>query len=276
MGLFTNAFLVETPNHVVAVDALMTLSDARSLRKRLDSIGKPLAAVIITHGHPDHYNGVTELIRPGDQTGPKPGNPDPVPIIATRGVERVIHRTDDAKEKKWKPVYGDDWPRVRTFPNRLVSDGDTLLFDRISFTVRELGPAESHCDTYWRVEGDPPIVFVGDLVFNGVHSFMNDGHTQQWLYQLDTLQNELSDVGTVYTGHGRPGSLAEVLKAQREYILHYRETVRALAQGSTALSEEAKKSLVREMKTFLPTDDLDLFIAAGADPVAAELAAEET
>jgi glyoxylase-like metal-dependent hydrolase (beta-lactamase superfamily II) len=54
---------------VVAVDALLTETDSRSLRARLERLGKPLLAVLLTHGHPDHYNGVTKLV--GRETRPR-------------------------------------------------------------------------------------------------------------------------------------------------------------------------------------------------------------
>jgi glyoxylase-like metal-dependent hydrolase (beta-lactamase superfamily II) len=264
VGLLTNAFLVETPQGLVAVDALMRVSDARGLRALADRIGKPLLAVLITHGHPDHYNGVTELIRGLN-----------VPVIATRGVDEVIHRIDDAKEKQWKPVFGDDWPKVRTFPNHFVRDGETLTFGGIPFTVREMGAGESHFDTYWLVGSASPVAFMGDMVFNGVHAFMNDGHSAQWLKNIDVLETALAGIRAVYTGHGTPqGTPKELLVAQRNYLLLYRKTVRELARGASSLSDEAKAELSRTMKAFLPTDNLDTFITAGANPVAAELARE--
>lgn len=263
--LLTNAFLVETTHAVVAVDAMMTVSDARALRARCDAIGKPLLAVLITHGHPDHYNGVGELIR---------GMGD-VPVTTTRAVDAVIHRIIDTKEMQWKPIFGDEWPSERIFPNHFVEDGETLVFDGVPFTVRELGEGESHCDLYWTVGVKSRVAFVGDLVFNGVHAFMNDGHSAAWLKSLDVLAVELADVTTIYTGHGKPGTPAALIPAQRSYITHYRDIVRALVNGATTLDEKAKFALRQAMYALLPTRDLDVFIAAGANAVAAELAAEQ-
>jgi len=56
-GLRVNSYLVEGEHGVVAIDSALTISDARALRKQADALGKPLLAILITHGHPDHYNG---------------------------------------------------------------------------------------------------------------------------------------------------------------------------------------------------------------------------
>ena len=43
-------------------------------------------------------------------------------------------------------------------------------------------------------------VFAGDVVFGGVHSFMNDGHTSEWLASLEALKEALSGLDILYTG----------------------------------------------------------------------------
>ena len=60
-----NAYLVETATGVVVVDATLGVSDGRALRARVEALRKPLAAVIITHSHPDHYGGITSLLDGG-------------------------------------------------------------------------------------------------------------------------------------------------------------------------------------------------------------------
>ena len=57
-----NAYLIGTPEEVVAIDATFLLSDARDLRATLDEIGKPLAGVFITHPHPDHEMGLVSYV----------------------------------------------------------------------------------------------------------------------------------------------------------------------------------------------------------------------
>jgi glyoxylase-like metal-dependent hydrolase (beta-lactamase superfamily II) len=131
-GALVNAYLVEAENGVVAVDSMLTVTDSRMLRHRLEELGKPLLAVLLTHSHPDHYGGLTELVAGDD-----------VPIVAHRGVREVIGRDDPVKEEILRPMFGDEWPRRRTFPNTVVDERETVVFDGLSFTVIDLGPSES-------------------------------------------------------------------------------------------------------------------------------------
>jgi glyoxylase-like metal-dependent hydrolase (beta-lactamase superfamily II) len=257
-GILVNAYLVETRNGVIAIDSTLTVSDSTALRQQLDAIGKPLLAVLLSHGHPDHYNGVTALVAGND-----------VPIVATAGVAQVIEQYDEAKEAQWSEVFGDEWPAVRTFPNQIVADGDTVTFDGVGFTVTDLGAGESHSDSYWVMDGK--YAFIGDLVLHQVHAYVADGHTTEWLENLDRVEAALADVAVVYPGHGEPGGL-DMIAWQRAYLEHYRAAVEELAAGQPTLTDEAKAELVQRMKAFLPTDALEFLIGLGADAVAAELA----
>ena len=63
-----------------------------------------------------------------------------VPIFATAGVDDVIRRDDPVKEQILRPMFGDEWPRERAFPNRVVADGERLSLGGIELTVPDLGP----------------------------------------------------------------------------------------------------------------------------------------
>jgi glyoxylase-like metal-dependent hydrolase (beta-lactamase superfamily II) len=261
-GIFANSYLVESDEGVVAIDAALTVSDATALRARLDALKKPLLAVLLTHGHPDHYNGAAIL---AEGTGSE--------LIALASVDRVIRESDAAKEQQWRPMFGAEWPEKRAFPTRTVRDSETLELAGMRFTVHELGSGESHADSYWVLEDEDPKnvrAFVGDVVFNGVHSYLSDGHLDAWLATLDRMERELSSVETIYPGHGAAGG-RELFAAQREYLQLYRATVAKLAAGASALDDAQKAELVRVMKEKLPTDRLEFLIALGADAVAANL-----
>jgi glyoxylase-like metal-dependent hydrolase (beta-lactamase superfamily II) len=259
-GLSVNGYLVEGRRSVVAVDSALTVSDSKALRARLDAIGKPLVAVLITHGHPDHYNGVAYLIEGRS-----------VPVYATAAVTQVIRDWDERKERQWKPVFKEEWPPHRVFPDHVLRSGQKVRFDELEFVVRDLGPAESHADSYWELLGPERSAFIGDEVLAGSHAYTNDGHTAEWIRNLDVLARALKGVEHVYPGHGPAGD-ASLFEWERRYLVAYRREVEELRHGRDTLSDEQKSTLVARMKSAYPSAGNEFMIALGADTVAAELA----
>jgi glyoxylase-like metal-dependent hydrolase (beta-lactamase superfamily II) len=265
-GLFVNSYLLETPEGVVVVDGNLLLSDIAALVARLDALHKPLRGVFVTHAHPDHFNGVLALVRTRE-----------APVFGTRGVARVIREIADAKRAQWTPVYGAEWPAETYSPDTELRDGEQVTLDGLVITAYELGPAESHADSYLlvRTPDGPPLALIGDQVFHGTHPYTADGHTAAWLAALDRLERDLAGAGVrhVLPGHGAPGGLG-LLADQRRYLLFYREAVRRLAGGGVHLDDAAKAALDALLQRFLPGAPLTWMIGLGADAVAAELAAE--
>ena len=262
-GLMVNGYLIETSDHVVAVDSALIESAAKDLRRKFDSLGKPLAFVLITHGHPDHYNGLTRLTAGMN-----------VDIIATPGTDRVIRHSAALKEKQWGDVFGDEWPKKRTFTNRTLEDGQSVSIDGVKFTVHDLGPGESHSDSYWVMESDgKKVAFIGDVVLNHLHAYGADAHTFEWLKTLDRLILGLSEFDRIYPGHGESGGI-ELLQWQKHYLRELRTEIAALADGKTELSETEKAQLVQHMNEKFPDTKFDFLLINSLDPVAKELAGE--
>jgi glyoxylase-like metal-dependent hydrolase (beta-lactamase superfamily II) len=260
-GIFANAYLVETPAGVVLIDATLRVSDASALRARIDALGKPLLGVLLTHGHPDHYNGVA-IATAGRE----------VPVVATREIDKVIRTDDAAKEQLWRPMFGDEWPARRAFPGRIVADNEVVRLGGLDFRVHAVGPAESHADSYWTIDG-VPVAFVGDLVFSGTHSYIGDGHTAAWLRALDALDDALPAGTTLYPGHGEPGAVA-LIAAQRRYLERLRAEIARLSPAGAPLDDPGKAALLAALKQLEPSASLEFLVGLGADAVARELAAE--
>jgi glyoxylase-like metal-dependent hydrolase (beta-lactamase superfamily II) len=191
-------------------------------------------------------------------------------VIAHRDVDREIRAKDDAKRAQWGPMFGDEWPASATFPNRLVADEETVELGDLRFTAWDFGPCESESETVWLL-GDGSTAFVGDLVFNGTHSYLADGHTDVWLRAIDRAEGALAGVHTLYVGHGAPTGPA-VLAEQRRYLLMAREAIARAAGGRGELSEDEANRVASLMERFLPGAPLGWLVGAGAPAVAAELA----
>jgi glyoxylase-like metal-dependent hydrolase (beta-lactamase superfamily II) len=262
-ALFVNSYLIEGESGVVSVDSPMLVSDARAYRARLDAVHKPLAGVLLTHPHPDHYNGLTELVAGLD-----------VPILALPDVDREIRERDASKREQWGPVFGDEWPERSTFPSDTVDPGSPVELAGLRFTPIDAGAGESVSETIWRLDGDEAVAFVGDLVYNGTHSYVADGLTREWIESLDLCADLLDPAATLYIGHGDPVGV-DALQRQKSYLMMLREVVGRLARGADHLDDDAADELVRIMGDYTGGAPLAWLLTAGRDAVAAELTREK-
>lgn len=260
-GLFVNSYLMEGADGVVLVDAGLLVSDARALAARAAALRKPLVAAFVTHPHPDHFNGLPYVVA------------DDVPVYATPRAAKTIEETAAAKREQWQPTYGPEWPDRFRVPDRRLDGGGAVEVAGLRIQVHDVGAAESHADSYLVAEaGGKRAAFIGDLAFDGMHSYTADGHSGAWLRALDRVASDLAAV-PLYPGHGSPGDIG-LLARQRQYLLMYREAVGRLAGGEPSLADTQKAELTRTMSSYLPGAPLDWLVGLGADAVAAELAAD--
>lgn len=257
-----NAYLIESASDVVAVDATLGMTDGRRLRARVDQTGKPLAGLIVTHAHPDHYGAVTALV--GDSN---------VPVYAVGGVDDVIRRDDAEKERILRPMFGEEWAKTRTFPTHRVRDGARLTIGSATFRVVDVGPGESPHDSWWVLESDARVrVFAGDLVYNHMHAYLADGFSDQWLANLARAKRELPADAELLMGHGDPTQNQEMLDWQVGYIEEFLEAVRSGAERDGLSGDELTEAVARRMKIYLPGDDLDFLMRLSVEPTRVRLA----
>ena len=164
-GLAVNAYIVETVNGIVVVDATLLNSDSLNLRAKIDAIGKPLLAVLITHGHPDHIAGIGNVIQN-----------DQVPVFALPSIVELMKSTEEAKHAQWSGMFGNDWINKWVYPNELVQNGDKLSFDGLNFSVYDVGGGgDCEANSIWELENGTTQAFVGDMIHKDKFTYMNDG-----------------------------------------------------------------------------------------------------
>lgn len=248
-----NSFLVHGPDGVIVVDGQLTVSDAAKVRAAVEATGKPLAGVLITHPHPDHYAGAG-LVAAG------------APILATPAVDAVIRRDDALKAAVVGPMFGAEWPAQRRFPDRLVEPDATVDLAGLQFRVTESGPGESDADALWWL--DDRTVFAGDIAYHDMHAYLADGHATTWLSALAEIEDHVPDDVTLYVGHGEPAGRA-VLGAQRRYV---EEFLAVVTEHMGDDPDVRAAAVVARMKSFLPDERLLFLMQLSIEPVHAALA----
>lgn len=260
-AIFVNAYLVETPSGVVAIDSTLTETESKAFRKELEALDKPLRAVLVTHPHPEHVAGITNLVAK-----------DTTKIISTQPVLDLMRKLEEPKRKQWTPIYGAEWVQRWTYPNTVAESGDQFTFDGVTFSVLDVGAGgDSEANSVWFVEGPKRTAFLSDLVFNGTHSYVADGHLLAWLGNLSRIDRLCDGMDLVFPGHGAAASPQQLIAPQRDYLMTLAGHVKELAEGRPSLTDSAKKELEERMKAAYPQAGLTFLIPMNADPIAREM-----
>jgi glyoxylase-like metal-dependent hydrolase (beta-lactamase superfamily II) len=199
-AFFATSSLVIGPRHAVLVDTQLTRSAGRELAEWVAGKARTLAAIVITHPHPDHYFGTEEVLRlfPG------------TPVYADPTVIEEITRTGLAKVAQWQQVFGDDVTSMPIVPGPLPTD--TMLIDGSPVHMLHVGQGDCTTSTVVHVP-DARTVISGDVTFNGTHLWTADTTAEQrvdWLGSLETVRG--LDPERVVAGHRAPGQDDEAVR----------------------------------------------------------------
>jgi glyoxylase-like metal-dependent hydrolase (beta-lactamase superfamily II) len=259
--LKVNAFIVETGKELVIVDTTLTMSDSKALKQKADTLGKPVAGIILTHGHPDHVAGTYNLAPKGE-----------IPIYALPSVKKLMEDTEEAKHKQWSAMFGSEWIPKWVYPNQMVKDGDTVKIAGLNFDVLDIGSG-GDCDanTLWLLDDENKSAFIGDLIYNNNHTYMNDGSILRWLSNLDRYSPVLRNFKTYYVGHGSSCDFSSLAK-QKEYFLTYCSNVLKATGGTGIFTDDTRKSFEQALLVAYPDYGCQFMVTLSADRVGSELA----
>ncbi|OPG09057.1 MBL fold metallo-hydrolase [Streptomyces sp. GKU 895] len=195
----TTTQLIETPARIIAIDAQLLPAYADEAVAYAQGLGKPIDRLIVTHAHPDHYNGASRF---------------GVPVHALARVsEQIVTRGDSRLPNGQVIPLADVTPDVVLLPGTEVIDGVTFVFEAVSG-----GEAADELLIKLPEQG---VLIAQDLVYHDVHLYLGNDDITGWLRAVDTLAAE-SGYDTILAGHGAPAG-PEVYEDIRRYLADARE-----------------------------------------------------
>ena len=233
-----NTWAVETRDGVIALDGQRSLSAGREVAQALRSLGKPLLAVLLTHPHPDHVGGLTEIMALNTDA----------PLLALARTAEVVASDAQGNFAASRQVLPGDYPEPDAMPRPtgLVTDGDVVRLAGLELHLSEYRDVEAPCMLVTEVAG-AGAVFSADMVEHGMTPFLLEGHVEGWMAALDRMEATLPVGTTLYPGHGAAGAAPVLVAAQRAYLQRVLALLGSEPDDGAALAE-----LGREFPGFEP------------------------
>jgi glyoxylase-like metal-dependent hydrolase (beta-lactamase superfamily II) len=218
--------LISGKRDAVLVDTAITVDQNQKLLDWITTSGKNLTAIYATHGHGDHFFGVSTIRKrfPGAR------------FIATRDAIAVMRKQASA------PIASAYW-NVR-FPGQI--DSTLVIAEELRGGVIDLEGKQlvsvplGHTDTDGTTCLHVPsidLVVAGDAAYNDVHLHLGESNTQtrkEWIAALDAIESLKPEA--VVAGHKRPGAAdtPNIIEETRKYIRDF-DSVAANAQTALEL-----------------------------------------
>jgi len=225
-----SATLIRGEYDAVLVDTLVTFGQVDALADWIGSFGKRLSAIYITHGHADHWIGLSRL---------RERFPD-ARALATGSVREraVFEATNPGLSGYWQSIFAGEVPADPVLPDRY--DDPVIDLEGQPLEVISIGQGDTEHSTILHVPALHAVVG-GDVVYNQVHMMTaetDEKEREDWIASLDRIAALQPRI--VVSGHKRVGA-ADDPRTIGESQQYLRDFSRIVA------SEDAAEDIVAAM-----------------------------
>ena len=219
-GFNVNTQLVEGPKAVVIFDGQLLLPYADEVASYVQTLGKPVDRIILSHAHTDHWSGLQVLTERFPGAG----------VFALDGIADQIRARGQARLDSFRPIYGDRIATRVTVPTETITEGKQRI-DGITYDFKRFIDAESDLQLAALLP-QQKVLMAFDLVFSpNEHVFTVADHFDHWMMVLDQLA-ALQGYDTITIGHDTPVHRSAI-ESTIAYIKRAKEIHAASADAKT-------------------------------------------
>src|SRR5712675_2866628 len=191
-GLHVNTQIVEGPTAIVIFDGQLLLPYADEVASYVQTLGKPVDRIILSHAHTDHWAGLQVLTE---------RFPD-ARVFALDGIADQVRAGGPARLDGLRRIYGDKAATKVTVPKETITEGLQRI-DGVTYDFKRFVDAESDLQLAALLP-DQKVLMAFDLVFSpNEHAFTVVDHFDHWMVVLESLKAlEGYDIMTI--GHDTP------------------------------------------------------------------------
>src|SRR5712671_3413715 len=225
-GLRVNTQVIEGPNAVVIFDGQFLLPYADEVASYVQTLGKPIDRIILSHAHTDHWGGLQILTE---------RFPD-VRVFALDGVADQIRASGPARLDRLRRNYGDKAAAKITVPTETITEGLQRI-DGVTYDFKRFVDAESDLQLAALLP-EQKVLMAFDLVFSpNEHAFTVVDHFDHWMIVLERLK-VLQGYDMITIGHDTPVHRSAI-DSTITYIKRAKE-IHAVSADAKTYSESLK------------------------------------
>ncbi len=242
-----NGYWIEGPDGLVLIDGHWRLSDARraldAMRTRTDA---PIAAMLLTHPHSDHFGGIPVFLGAAAAEGAEAA------FYASDWTDRSIRNDEQGFRAGREEQFGDDFPDEMPRPTHIVEDGVPFEVAGVTIEPIILRQNEAVETVLYHLPAERAL-FAGDFVNGETFPVLYQGGLDSWIGQLKSLRARLPEVETIYPGHGAPGPADVLIDGEIAVLEAHRDLVDDALDDDGAIDAAEREAIKDALEEQFPS-----------------------
>lgn len=249
-GFRTSSYWINAPGGLILIDTQFLPSATEEMLNWAEKVtGKKAVLAIVLHPNPDKFNGTAFLQSRG------------IRVITSEQVLELIPAVHHVRLGWFYERFRPDYPLTDPQPESFGNHDSVLDIAGAQLRLHVMGAGCSKAHVV--VEFDKHI-FVGDLVTQGFHSWLELGLLREWITRIDELKGLNPEY--VHTGRGGSGD-ASLLDREKDYL----KDVISIVKRSKGDTDKAYNEIIARY----PAYDYPRFVENGLEAVSKKLISSE-